>query len=69
MKHYIAIDWGATSGRVMVAHVDNINEKNMYQEEVHRFKHAIRESEDGHWYWDFTGLLRETTEGLKKAAV
>lgn len=68
MKHYIAIDWGATSGRVMVAHVDNTNEKNMYQEEVHRFKHAIREAADGHWYWDFTGLLRETTEGLKKAA-
>lgn len=68
MKHYIAIDWGATSGRVMVAHADCVNGKNMYQEEVHRFKHAIREAADGHWYWDFTGLLRETTEGLKKAA-
>lgn len=68
MKHYIAIDWGATSGRVIVAHVDQLNEENVYQEEVHRFAHRIHKADDGHWYWDFTGLLHETVEGLKKAA-
>ena len=68
MKHYIAIDWGATSGRVIVAHVDHRNTANVHQEEVHRFAHRIHEAEDGHWYWDFTGLLRESVEGLRKAA-
>ena len=69
MKHYIAIDWGATSGRVIVAHVDQDNEEHVHQEEVHRFAHRIHEAEDGHWYWDFTGLLRESVEGLRKAAL
>ena len=68
MKHYIAIDWGATSGRVIVAHVDHRNAEPVHQEEVHRFAHRIHEAEDGHWYWDFTGLLRESVEGLRKAA-
>lgn len=68
MKHYIAIDWGATSGRVIAAHVDEVNPDNMYQEEVHRFSHAFHEAKDGHCYWDFTGLLRESVEGLRKAA-
>ena len=66
MKHYIAIDWGATSGRVMVAHVEN---GHTGMEEVHRFSHAIHYSEDGHCYWDFTALLAESVEGLRKAAL
>lgn len=65
MKHYIAIDWGATSGRVMVAHVEGAQTE---IEEVHRFPNAIHCAEDGHFYWDFTGLMRETMAGLKKAA-
>ena len=65
MKHYIAIDWGATSGRVIVAHVENGDTR---LEEVHRFAHRIHEAADGHWYWDFTGLLKESMEGLRKAA-
>ena len=65
MKHCIAIDWGATSGRVMVAHYDGMHTE---MEEVHRFPNAIHPAEDGHVYWDFTGLMRETMEGLKKAA-
>jgi len=73
MNHYIAIDWGATSGRVIVAHVNNVNNANngesqVHLEEVHRFTHRVHEAEDGHWYWDFTGLLQETMTGLKKAA-
>lgn len=65
MKHYIAIDWGATSGRVMVAHVEN---GHIEMEEVHRFAHAIRYDGDGHLTWDFTSLLHESVEGLRKAA-
>ena len=65
MKHYIAIDWGATSGRVMVAHVEN---GHIEMEEVHRFAHAIRYDDDGHLTWDFTSLLHESVEGLRKAA-
>ena len=65
MKHYIAIDWGATSGRIMVAHVEN---GRIGMEEVHRFAHAIRHDEDGHLTWDFTSLLHESVEGLRKAA-
>lgn len=65
MKHYIAIDWGATSGRIMVAHVEN---GRIEMEEVHRFAHAIRHDDDGHLTWDFTSLLHESVEGLRKAA-
>ena len=69
MKHYIAIDWGATSGRVMVAHTDDSHKDGRTEmEEVHRFPNAIHRAEDGHFYWDFTGLMRETMEGLRKAA-
>lgn len=69
MKHYIAIDWGATSGRVMVAHTDDSHkDERTEMEEVHRFPNAIHRAEDGHYYWDFTDLMRETMEGLKKAA-
>lgn len=64
-KHYIAIDWGATSGRVMVAHVADGHTD---MEEVHRFPNAIQQAEDGHFYWDFTGLMHETMTGLGKAA-
>ena len=65
MKHYIAIDWGATSGRVMVAHVEG---EHTEMEEVHRFPNAIHPAEDGHVYWDFSELMRESMEGLRKAA-
>ena len=65
MKHCIAIDWGATSGRVMVAHYDGMHTE---MEEVHRFPNAIHPAADGHVYWDFTGLMRETMQGLKNAA-
>ena len=69
MRHLIAIDWGATSGRVMVAHTDDSHKDGRTEmEEVHRFPNAIHRAEDGHYYWDFTGLMRETMEGLKKAA-
>ena len=65
MKHYIAIDWGATSGRVIVAHLENGHTET---EEVHRFAHTIHYTEDGHCCWDFTSLLAETVTGLRKAA-
>ena len=65
MKHYIAIDWGATSGRVMVAHHDG---EHTEMQEVHRFPNAIHPAQDGHVYWDFSALMRETMQGLKNAA-
>lgn len=65
MKHYIAIDWGATSGRVIVAHDDG---SHIELEEVHRFPNAIHHADDSHFYWDFSKLLEETFCGLSKAA-
>ena len=65
MRHLIAIDWGATSGRVMVAHIDGAQTE---MEEVHRFPNAIHPAEDGHVYWNFSGLMRETMTGIQKAA-
>ncbi len=65
MKHYIAIDWGATSGRVIVAHHDG---KDIQMDEIHRFPNAIEQHEDQHYYWNFSELIRQTLIGLQKAA-
>ena len=64
-KYYIAIDWGATSGRVMVARV---LDGDIRLREVYRFTHSVVQGADGHWYWDFNSLLSETLTGLREAA-
>jgi rhamnulokinase len=63
-KVYLAIDLGASSGRVMAGRFDG---RQLILEEVHRFPnggHLI----NGHFYWNFVGLFTEIKAGLTKAA-
>lgn len=68
--HYIAIDLGASSGRVMLAHVQEVPQEanpSIDLEEIHRFPNPIQER-DGHSYWDFDGLYEQILEGLTRVA-
>ncbi len=62
--HYLAIDLGAESGRVMLG---KLEEKRLSLEEVHRFPNRTL-SEKGHLHWDLGHLEREIFAGLEKAA-
>jgi len=61
---YIAIDLGAESGRVIVGVLDS---GKLRLEEVHRFAHAPAAMPTG-LHWDITGIWREITAGLARAA-
>lgn len=63
MSVHVAVDIGASSGRVMLAEVDA--QKKLDLQEVHRFKNEIR-FVDGHYRWDITYLLEEILMGLEK---
>lgn len=68
-KHYLAIDLGASSGRVMDAQFDG---KTIALEEVHRFAnrvvHVHDGSEQGRYHWDFLRLWDEILAGLRQSA-
>lgn len=63
-KTYLAIDLGASSGRVMAGRFDG---ERLSIEEVHRFPNGGVEK-DGGWHWDFEGLFASIIEGLGIAA-
>ncbi len=58
MKKHIAIDLGATSGRVIVGNLESF-------EEVHRFTTPNCDVL-GEYYWDVHGIYMEILQGLKK---
>src|SRR3954471_13559350 len=63
-KHYLAIDLGAESGRVMLG---TLGENGLAVEEIHRFANTpvnIR----GTLRWDILNLFSEIKVGLRKAA-
>lgn len=62
-KHYIAIDLGATSGRAILASVED---GNLEMKTLHRFPTPLVEK-DGKYYWDINLLFSEIVEGLGKA--
>jgi len=62
-KNYIAIDLGATSGRVILATIDG---SAVTMNTLHRFATPLIEK-DGKYYWDFQVLMSEIKEGLLKA--
>ena len=65
MKRYIAADFGAGSGRVIVGTwLAASNEIQL--EEIHRFENN-QKMIDGHLRWDFNALFNELKTGLKKA--
>ncbi len=64
MKYYLAVDIGASSGRHILAHIE---EGKMVLEEVHRFPNGMKE-ENGHRYWDTKELFKEIKAGMKKCS-
>jgi rhamnulokinase len=63
----VAVDLGASSGRVMVGEVGTDGAGRLRLEEVHRFPNGPVRAE-GRWYWDILGIHREVLAGLRRAA-
>ena len=61
--NYIAVDLGASSGRVMLAVLDN---EKISLQEIHRFPNGPVE-EDGALHWDFKVMFGQITAGIGKA--
>ncbi|MBN2103348.1 rhamnulokinase [bacterium] len=60
-QKYIAADFGASSGRIMLAEID----RSIRLKEIHRFpNHQILNL--GHYQWDLLGLFHELKTGLSK---
>jgi len=62
-KHYVAVDLGASSGRVMVGTLD---EGKLTLKEMNRFWNGPTEI-DGTLYWDIVHLFRNIKEGIALA--
>lgn len=62
--YYLGIDIGASSGRHILAHMEN---GRMLQEEVHRFPNGMSKK-DGALCWDTVQLFDEIKAGMKKCA-
>ncbi len=63
-KTFLAVDLGASGGRVMAIHFDG---KRIEIEEAARFANSGVEI-DGGWHWDFERLFSEIKKGLATAA-
>ena len=63
-RHYLGIDLGAESGRVMLG---TLAGGRLELEEVHRFPNLPLRVE-GSWHWDVAALWAGITEGLRRAA-
>ena len=62
--HFVAIDLGATSGRVILS---TIYDGKIEMEEIHRFPDTIIQMQ-GHFYWDLPAIYKSVIEGLRKVA-
>ena len=60
--YYLAIDFGASSGRHILAHLEN---GEMKLEEVYRFENGVAEK-NGHLCWDYEHLWNEVLNGLRR---
>ena len=65
IRHSVAVDLGASSGRVMLARYDSHGQR-LTLEEIHRFANGLRRV-DGFDTWDVDALEREVRAGLEKA--
>ena len=63
MKHYLAIDIGASSGRHIVGWREN---GALQTKEVYRFPNGVKEI-DGHLCWDVEALVSHVKTGIEKA--
>ena len=60
--YYLAVDIGASSGRHILAHLEN---GKIILEEVYRFANGM-DDEDGHKVWDTDRLFSEIKTGMKR---
>jgi rhamnulokinase len=63
-SHYLAIDLGAESGRVILG---SLSEDRLSLQEIHRFPNHVITAGD-HLQWDLAQLEKEIVAGLEKAA-
>ena len=63
-NYFFAVDLGATSGRTIVATIEN---EKIQLEELTRFDNNLIQT-GGHFYWDIYALYFEIIKGLKLAA-
>ncbi|MDR2763148.1 MAG: rhamnulokinase, partial [Planctomycetaceae bacterium] len=63
-KTYLAVDLGASSGRVIAGKFDG---SRIELEELHRFDHSVIES-SGNFVWDISGLWQNFLKGLQIAS-
>lgn len=61
-KYYLGVDIGASSGRHILAHLEN---GRIRLEEVHRFPNGMKEK-DGQLCWDVEQLFAEILTGMRK---
>lgn len=62
MKYYLAVDIGATSGRHILAHIEN---GKIVTEEVYRFRtHSTQKK--GAWVWECEALAENVIKGMKE---
>jgi rhamnulokinase len=64
MFEFLAVDLGATSGRVAIGRV---NGDSISLDVVHRFLHEVLPQEDGSLLWDWDLILTEVLKGLREA--
>ena len=64
MFEFLAVDLGATSGRVAIGRVGS---DSISLDVVHRFLHEVLPQEDGSLLWDWDLILTEVLTGLKEA--
>ena len=60
-KYYLAVDIGASSGRLILGHLEN---GKMELEEVHRFENGMVKK-DGELCWEFDRLFQEIKKSLQ----
>ncbi len=64
-KYFLAIDIGASSGRHILAHIED---GKICLEEMYRFSNGM-DDKDGHKIWDINRLFSEIKEGMKRCAM
>ncbi|MGI6108065.1 MAG: rhamnulokinase [Lachnospiraceae bacterium] len=64
MKYYLAVDIGASSGRHILAHMEN---GRIVLEEMYRFANGNVEK-NGHLCWEFDRLFQEIVNGIRACA-
>lgn len=62
MNYYLAVDIGASSGRMILSHMEK---KKIILEEIHRFENGMKKK-GGHLVWDTEMLFCEILDGMKK---